>query len=98
MLLRVISQSIDFHTHHEYIYAFLFVWLALVVCKVGNGVFLDAKAVEQVNRYKELQAQAEYELNRKRLLATKKSKSAPNSPRLSLIDFSGELLGLQHLA
>ncbi|KAH7726659.1 Protein F26F2.7 [Aphelenchoides avenae] len=85
MLIRVISQSIDFSSKF-YVTIFVLIWLLLCAIKVLNGVFLHGKAVEHVIHYRNLQAQTEYELYRKRMLAAK-SKSAPSSPRLSLIDF-----------
>lgn len=102
MLIRVISQSIDFSSKF-YVTIFgsfseiflprqrtflVLIWLLLCAIKVLNGVFLHGKAVEHVIHYRNLQAQTEYELYRKRMLAAK-SKSAPSSPRLSLIDFPG---------
>ena len=66
-------------------------WLSLLIIKVINGVWLYSKSVDNIVRYRTLQEEAEYELYRKRMLASK-SKSAPNSPRLSLIDFTGKLL------
>lgn len=56
--------------------------------KIANGLFLYGKSVEHVINYRNLQEQAEYELYRKRMVS-KKSKSAPSSPKLSLVDFSG---------
>lgn len=101
MLIRVITQSIDFSSKF-YVTVFgkrfaarsssndslVLIWMMLCAIKVLNGVFLHGKAVEHVIHYRNLQAQAEYELYRKRMLAAK-SKSAPSSPRLSLIDFPG---------
>lgn len=55
-----------------------------------NGVFLHGNAVDHVAHYRRLQQQAENNMHRKRMLSAK-SKSAPNSPGLSLIDFTGLL-------
>lgn len=67
------------------------VWLALLITKIVTGVFLHDQAVEQVIHYRNLQEQAKNEIYRRRILA-QKSKSAPGSPRLSLIDFTGSFL------
>lgn len=64
-------------------------WVLLLSVKVLNGIVVLGKACEHVKHYRELQQKAESELFRKRVL-TKKSKSVPSSPRLSLIDFSGK--------
>lgn len=58
--------------------------------KILNGIVVLGRACENVKHYRELQEKAECEIFRKRVLMMK-SKSAPNSPRMSLIDFSGEL-------
>ncbi|KAI1724016.1 eukaryotic membrane protein family domain-containing protein [Ditylenchus destructor] len=89
MLIRVISQSIDFHTN-IYVVVFLMIWFLLLAIKILTGVFLHGKAVDQVLHYRKLQAQAEYEHYKRRMLK-QKSKSAPGSPRLSLIDFTDVL-------
>jgi hypothetical protein len=101
MLIRVIGQSIDF-SRNVYIVVFgkfsinylyfliALLWLLLCTIKIVNGVFLHGNAVDYVARYRLLQQQAENNLYRKRMLSAK-SKSAPNSPRLSLIDFTGIL-------
>ncbi|CAD5226505.1 unnamed protein product [Bursaphelenchus okinawaensis] len=86
MLIRVISQSIDFHTN-VYVMVFGFVWLSLLFIKVVNGVFLNSKSVYHVEQFRRLQHQAESELYRRRVLSAK-SKSAPSSPKIGLIDFS----------
>uniref|UniRef100_A0A1I7XPC5 Protein TAPT1 homolog n=1 Tax=Heterorhabditis bacteriophora TaxID=37862 RepID=A0A1I7XPC5_HETBA len=65
-------------------------WLLMIAVKTCNGIVLLGKACAHVTSYKELQARAEYDLYRKRMVE-KKSKSAPNSPRMSLIDFSDVL-------
>lgn len=67
----------------------MIVWIALLAIKVLAGVFLHSRAVDQVIHYQNLQMQAKNEIYRRRMLS-QKSKSAPGSPRLSLIDFSGK--------
>lgn len=64
------------------------VWFALLTIKIIAGVFLHSQAVDQVIYYQNLQTQAKNEIYRQRMLS-QKSKSAPGSPRLSLIDFTG---------
>jgi hypothetical protein len=64
----------------------------LCTIKILNGVFLHGNGVDYIARYRKLQQQAENNLYRKRMFSAK-SKSAPNSPRLSLIDFSGKIFG-----
>ncbi|CAD5230716.1 unnamed protein product [Bursaphelenchus xylophilus] len=86
MLIRVISQSIDFSTN-VYVLVFALVWVSLLFIKVVNGVFLNSKSVQHVQQFRKLQHQAESEFYRRRVLSAK-SKSVPNSPRISLIDFS----------
>lgn len=63
-------------------------WILLFIIKVFNGIVLLGKACEHVNEYRDIQAKVEFELYRKRVLMMK-SKSAPSSPRISLVDFSG---------
>lgn len=63
-------------------------WLLLLIVKIVNGIVVLGKACGHVKHYRELQEKAECEFFRKRVLMMK-SKSAPNSPRISLIDFSG---------
>uniref|UniRef100_A0A0M3HLM5 Secreted protein n=1 Tax=Ascaris lumbricoides TaxID=6252 RepID=A0A0M3HLM5_ASCLU len=63
-------------------------WFLLLTVKILNGIVMLGKACEYVTVYRNLQAKAEYEIYRKRLLM-KKSKSVPSSPRMSLVDFSG---------
>ncbi|KAI6171162.1 hypothetical protein M3Y97_01069300 [Aphelenchoides bicaudatus] len=89
MLIRVIGQSIDF-SRNVYIIVFALIWLGLCTTKILNGVFLHSNGVDHIARYRMLQQQAENNSYRKRMVSAK-SKSAPNSPRLSLIDFSDVL-------
>ncbi|KAI6186820.1 hypothetical protein M3Y98_00174400 [Aphelenchoides besseyi] len=89
MLIRVIAQSIDFTTNF-FTLIFVCVWIGMFAVKVLNGVFLHDRSVDYVAQYRQLQSQAEHNSNRKRMLAAK-SKSMPNSPRLSLIDFTDVL-------
>uniref|UniRef100_A0A1I8EFG0 Eukaryotic membrane protein n=1 Tax=Wuchereria bancrofti TaxID=6293 RepID=A0A1I8EFG0_WUCBA len=58
--------------------------------RMVNGIVVLGKACGHVKRYRELQEKAECEIFRKRVLM-RKSKSAPNSPRISLVDFSDVL-------
>jgi hypothetical protein len=64
------------------------VWCLLFSIKVLTGVFLHRRAVDQIMNYRNLLSMAEQKSYRIRILSAK-SKSAPGSPRLSLIDFSG---------
>uniref|UniRef100_A0A914C0A3 Uncharacterized protein n=1 Tax=Acrobeloides nanus TaxID=290746 RepID=A0A914C0A3_9BILA len=89
MLVRVIIQSVDF-TSNFYSVVFVLIWFLLIMIKIINGIFLYGKSVDHVINYRNLQAQAEYELYRKRMFSMK-SKSAPSSPKLSLVDFSDVL-------
>ncbi|KAJ1351735.1 hypothetical protein KIN20_007860 [Parelaphostrongylus tenuis] len=89
MLIRVLSQSFTLHSKASLVIC-AFTWLLMLAVKIFNGIVLLGKACGHVMTYKELQARAEYELFRKRMVE-KKSKSAPNSPRISLIDFSDVL-------
>uniref|UniRef100_A0A0K0DGF7 Protein TAPT1 homolog n=1 Tax=Angiostrongylus cantonensis TaxID=6313 RepID=A0A0K0DGF7_ANGCA len=89
MLIRVLSQSFTLQSKTSLIICALS-WLLMLAIKIFNGIVLLGKACEHVMTYKELQARAEYELFRKRMVQ-KKSKSAPSSPHISLIDFSDVL-------
>ncbi|KJH48327.1 eukaryotic membrane protein [Dictyocaulus viviparus] len=89
MLIRVLSQSLSLQGKTSIVICVL-AWLLMLAIKICNGIVLLGKACAHVNAYKELQARAEYELFRKRMVG-KKSKSAPSSPRISLIDFSDVL-------
>uniref|UniRef100_A0A0N5ASC9 Protein TAPT1 homolog n=1 Tax=Syphacia muris TaxID=451379 RepID=A0A0N5ASC9_9BILA len=86
MVIRVLTQSFDFTTK-EALMLLVLAWFLALSVKVLNGVVLLGKACEYVTQYRELQARAEYEIYRNRLLV-KKSKSEPNSPRISLVDFA----------
>ncbi|VDM63478.1 unnamed protein product [Angiostrongylus costaricensis] len=88
MLIRVLSQSFTLQSKTSLI--IFLTWLLMLAIKIFNGIVLLGKACEHVMSYKELQARAEYELFRKRMVQ-KKSKSAPSSPHISLIDFSDVL-------
>uniref|UniRef100_A0A915CLW1 Protein TAPT1 homolog n=1 Tax=Ditylenchus dipsaci TaxID=166011 RepID=A0A915CLW1_9BILA len=89
MLIQVIRQSIDFNANF-YVLVFLLVWCLLCSIKVLTGVFLHRRAVDQIMNYRNLLSIAEQKSYRIRILSAK-SKSAPGSPRLSLIDFSDVL-------
>ncbi|VDK55580.1 unnamed protein product [Cylicostephanus goldi] len=65
-------------------------WLVLLSIKICNGIVVLGKACIHVTAYRELQARAEYDLYRRRMVE-KKSKSVPNSPKISLVDFSDVL-------
>ncbi|VDO29656.1 Uncharacterized protein BM_BM3623 [Brugia malayi] len=89
MLIRVITQTFDF-TITSVQLVFCFTWILLLSLKIVNGIVVLGKACRHVKRYRELQEKAECEIFRKRVLM-RKSKSAPNSPRISLVDFSDVL-------
>ncbi|KAK6024762.1 hypothetical protein OSTOST_09426, partial [Ostertagia ostertagi] len=86
MLIRVLSQTFSLQNKASIVICVM-AWLLMIAIKICNGIVLLGKACAHVMRYKDLQARAEYDLYRKRMVE-KKSKSAPNSPRISLIDFS----------
>ncbi|CAG9537891.1 unnamed protein product [Cercopithifilaria johnstoni] len=89
LLIRVITQTFDF-TITSVQLIFCLTWLLLLTLKIVNGIVVLGKACGHVKHYRELQEKAECEIFRRRVLM-KKSKSAPNSPRISLIDFSDVL-------
>ncbi|CAJ0929745.1 unnamed protein product, partial [Mesorhabditis belari] len=89
MIIRVISQTFSFNNVSS-ILVLCLVWLLLVVLKVFNGVLMLRKACQYVSTYRDLQARAEMNLFRKRLVE-KKSRSAPSSPKISIIDFNDVL-------
>ncbi|ETN86588.1 eukaryotic membrane protein, partial [Necator americanus] len=89
MLIRVLSQTFTLQSKTSLVICVI-AWLLMVSIKICNGIVLLGKACVHVTEYKELQARAEYDLYRKRMVE-KKSKSAPSSPRISLIDFSDVL-------
>uniref|UniRef100_A0A915BBS3 Protein TAPT1 homolog n=1 Tax=Parascaris univalens TaxID=6257 RepID=A0A915BBS3_PARUN len=89
MLIRVLTQSLTLTTKPALL-LFGMAWFLLLTVKILNGIVMLGKACEYVIAYRNLQAKAEYEIYRKRLLM-KKSKSVPSSPRMSLIDFSDVL-------
>ncbi|KIH45829.1 hypothetical protein ANCDUO_24125, partial [Ancylostoma duodenale] len=89
MLIRVLSQTFTLQSKTSIVICVI-AWLLMVSIKICNGIVLLGKACVHVTAYKELQARAEYDLYRKRMVE-KKSKSAPSSPRISLIDFSAAL-------
>lgn len=86
MVIRILTQTFDF-TKRATLILLVIAWFLALSVKVLNGVVLLGKACEYVTAYRRLQERAEYEIYRSRLLL-KKSKSEPNSPRLSLIDFA----------
>ncbi|WKY03124.1 hypothetical protein Q1695_016436 [Nippostrongylus brasiliensis] len=85
MLIRVLSQTFSLQSKTSIVICAL-AWLLLLAIKICNGIVLLGKACAHVMAYKEIQ----YDLYRKRMVE-KKSKSAPSSPRISLIDFSDVL-------
>jgi len=87
LLIRVLSQSISFNSRQGMILLGL-AWMAVMTLKVLNGIVLLGMACKHVNKYRKLQSQTD-ELKRRLLM--KKSKSAPSSPRISLLDFSDVL-------
>ncbi|VBB25475.1 unnamed protein product [Acanthocheilonema viteae] len=89
LLIRVVTQTFDFTVTSVQL-VFCLTWLLLLTLKIVNGIIVLGKACEHVKHYRELQEKAECEIFRKRMLVMK-SKSAPNSPRISLIDFSDVL-------
>ncbi|EFO27131.2 hypothetical protein LOAG_01351 [Loa loa] len=89
MLIRVITQTFDF-TITSVQLVFCFTWILLLSLKIVNGIVVLGKACGHVKHYRKLQEKAECEIFRKRVLMMR-SKSAPNSPRISLIDFSDVL-------
>jgi hypothetical protein len=86
MLIHTISQSVDLTSSLPAIIIGI-TWVILLIVKIFNGSYLYTQAVDHIQKYRTLQKEAEFDLYRKRMLAIK-SKSAPNSPRLSLIDFT----------
>lgn len=64
-------------------------WLLICAVKIFTSIYLHRKAVDFVLQYRKLQRESASERNIRKMFVTKKSKSAPGSPRLSLIDFSG---------
>ncbi|VDO74789.1 unnamed protein product [Haemonchus placei] len=89
MLIRVLSQTFSLQSKASIVICVI-AWLLMIAIKICNGIVLLGKACGHVMAYKDLQARAEYDLYRKRMVE-KKSKSAPSSPRISLIDFSDVL-------
>ncbi|KAF1755319.1 hypothetical protein GCK72_021888 [Caenorhabditis remanei] len=89
MIIRVLSQTFTLDNWGS-IMIFVIGWLLLLAIKICNGVIMLGKACQHVKRFRDIQARSEFELFRKRMVE-KKSKSAPNSPRMSLIDFTDVL-------
>ncbi|EFP00707.1 hypothetical protein CRE_21263 [Caenorhabditis remanei] len=89
MIIRVLSQTFTLDNWGS-ILIFVIGWLLLLAIKICNGVIMLGKACQHVKRFRDIQARSEFELFRKRMVE-KKSKSAPNSPRMSLIDFTDVL-------
>ncbi|CAI2352514.1 unnamed protein product [Caenorhabditis sp. 36 PRJEB53466] len=89
MIIRVLSQTFSLDNWGS-ILVFVIGWLLVFSIKICNGVIMLGKACQHVKRFRDFQARAEFELFRKRMVE-KKSKSAPNSPRMSLIDFTDVL-------
>uniref|UniRef100_A0A7E4UVD0 DUF747-domain-containing protein n=1 Tax=Panagrellus redivivus TaxID=6233 RepID=A0A7E4UVD0_PANRE len=86
MLIRTVIQSIDFTSPMATTFIVL-TWLFLLAVKIVNGAYLYSKSINYITQYKRLQEEM---LVRSKLLASK-CKSAPSSPRLSLVDFSDVL-------
>ncbi|CAB62802.1 Protein TAPT1 homolog [Caenorhabditis elegans] len=89
MIIRVLSQTFTLDNWGSCI-IFGIGWLLVFAVKICNGVVMLGQACHHVKRFRDIQARAEFELFRKRMVE-KKSKSAPNSPRMSLIDFTDVL-------
>ncbi|CAI4222534.1 unnamed protein product [Auanema sp. JU1783] len=89
MLIRVFGQTFSFNSISSIVICVI-AWLLLLSIKICSGIVLLGQACQHVTTYKELQKRSEFELYRKRII-DKKSKSAPSSPRMSLIDFTDVL-------
>ncbi|CAB3398746.1 unnamed protein product [Caenorhabditis bovis] len=89
MMIRVLSQTFSIENRLSLFICFIG-WLIVFLVKIFNGIVMVGMACQHVKKFREYQTRSEYELIRKRMLE-KKSKSAPNSPRMSLIDFSDVL-------
>ncbi|CAD6193687.1 unnamed protein product [Caenorhabditis auriculariae] len=89
MMIRVLSQTFSVENRASLLICFIG-WLLLLAIKLCNGIVMLGKACQLVKKYRDFQARIECDEFRKRIVE-KKSKSAPNSPRMSLIDFSDVL-------
>uniref|UniRef100_A0AC35UCQ9 G_PROTEIN_RECEP_F3_4 domain-containing protein n=1 Tax=Rhabditophanes sp. KR3021 TaxID=114890 RepID=A0AC35UCQ9_9BILA len=88
LLIRILSQS--FTLTSNVIIIMLCSWFGLLVVKIGVGLALYKLSCRSVDKYRTMQANAEYNLYRKRLIGSK-SKSVPSSPKMGLLDFSDVL-------
>lgn len=89
LIIRVLTQSLNFTTKPALVLSGL-AWLLMITVKILNGIIILGKACEHVTTYRKLREYENSENFRSRVLM-KKSKSAPSSPRLSLVDFSDVL-------
>lgn len=85
MMIRVLSQTFSINNRWNILICFLG-WLVMFVIKICNGIVMLGMACQHVKKYRDFKARAEYMSFRKRVVE-KKSKSAPSSPKISLIDF-----------
>ncbi|CAJ0586181.1 unnamed protein product, partial [Mesorhabditis spiculigera] len=87
MIFHVLHQTFSL-TNTTNLVLFGLVWVLMLSIKVGNGVALMVNACQHVSAYRELQKQAEQNRIFRQRITGKKSKSAPSSPKISIIDFN----------
>uniref|UniRef100_A0A0N4ZS18 Protein TAPT1 homolog n=1 Tax=Parastrongyloides trichosuri TaxID=131310 RepID=A0A0N4ZS18_PARTI len=93
LLLRIISQSIAFSHFTSLLLGIA--WIFLFIFKIFNGYILYIVSCRFVNNYREMQLNPDDDDARKRVLSSK-SKSAPSSPKISILDFSDILTQAQN--
>ncbi|CEF63477.1 Transmembrane anterior posterior transformation protein 1 homolog [Strongyloides ratti] len=93
LLLRIISQSVSFSQFT--VVLLCGTWILLFLIKILNGYLLYNLSCHFVSQYREMQLKLEEDDARNRVVSSK-SKSAPSSPKISLIDFSDILTQAQN--
>uniref|UniRef100_A0A0K0ETG6 Protein TAPT1 homolog n=1 Tax=Strongyloides stercoralis TaxID=6248 RepID=A0A0K0ETG6_STRER len=93
LLLRIISQSISISQFTVFLLCGL--WILLFIIKIINGYLLYTLSCHFISQYREMQLKLEEDDARNRVVSSK-SKSAPSSPKISLLDFSDILTQTQN--
>ena len=86
MLIRVLGQTFNFASPTTLLITLMF-WFLLFAVKVFNGILLLGTACQHVSAFRKLQECAEDQHRRQKMFSAK-SKSAPSSPKMSLVDFT----------
>uniref|UniRef100_A0A0N5C6P3 Protein TAPT1 homolog n=1 Tax=Strongyloides papillosus TaxID=174720 RepID=A0A0N5C6P3_STREA len=93
LLLRIISQSVSMSNFTVVLLGSI--WILLFIVKILNGYLLYTLSCHLISQYREMQLKLDEDDARNRVVSSK-SKSAPSSPKISILDFSDILTQAQN--